>query len=154
MPVIAPDVPFACTKTLCIAWNAKGVVVAHAATEDAAREACAVATLIVIDDATAGNPCATPDPAIITKRDLARYGAAAVTFHETPAGFLPTIEYSIVKPYRPWHAERAYSRAARGLPPYERRPRSSRSKKLSHDSHPSRDRRPHKAAQPAADSAQ
>jgi competence protein ComEC len=154
MPVIAPDVPFACTKTLCIAWNAKGVVVAYAASEDAAREACAVATLIVIDDATAGNPCATPDPAIITKRDLARYGAAAVTFHETPAGFLPTIEYSIVKPYRPWHAERAYSRAARGLPPYERRPRSSRSKKLSHDSHPSRDRRPRRAAQPAADSAQ
>jgi competence protein ComEC len=46
---------------------------------------------------------------IVTKRDLARYGAAAVTFEETNAGLRPVVEYSIGKPYRPWHAERAYT---------------------------------------------
>ncbi|MGN6469513.1 MAG: ComEC/Rec2 family competence protein [Rhizobiaceae bacterium] len=128
MPQAAPEAPFACTKTLCIAWNTKGVVVAHATSEEAARDACAVASLIVIDDATAGDPCGAGGPAIVTKRDLARYGAAAVTFRETAAGFRPIVEYSIGRPYRPWHAERAYSREARGLPPYQRRPRSDGSK--------------------------
>jgi competence protein ComEC len=126
MPKAAPEVPFACTKTLCMAWNAKGVVVAHAASEGAAREACAVATLIVIDDTTAGDPCGGAGPPIVTKRDLARYGAAAVMFRETATGFLPIVEYSIEGSYRPWHAERIYSRAARGMPPYGRGKRASR----------------------------
>jgi competence protein ComEC len=126
MPEIAPEVPFSCTRTLCVAWNARGVVVAQAASEDAARDACAVASLIVIDDATADDPCGADGPTIVTKRDLARYGAAAVTFEESGAGFRPIIEYSIGRPYRPWHAERAYSRDARGLPPYKRRQRPVR----------------------------
>jgi competence protein ComEC len=152
MPKAAPEVPFACTKTLCVAWNARGVVIAHAATEEAARATCAVASLIVIDDATARDPCvASSGPAVITKRDLARYGAAAVTFEETTTGFLPTVEYSIERPYRPWHAERAYSRAARGLPPYQGR---QGGEKGSHKKPPRRERQPHESGQPRAASAQ
>ncbi|MBN9069464.1 MAG: hypothetical protein J0H60_24245, partial [Rhizobiales bacterium] len=148
----APEVPFACTKTLCVAWNARGVVIAHAATEEAARATCAVASLIVIDDATARDPCAASSgPAVITKRDLARYGAAAVTFEETTTGFLPTVEYSIERPYRPWHAERAYSRAARGLPPYQGR---QGGEKGSHKKPPRREKQPHESGQPRAASAQ
>jgi competence protein ComEC len=138
MPEIAPEVPFSCTRTLCVAWNARGVVVAQAASEDAARDACAVASLIVIDDATAGDPCGADGPAIVTKRDLARYGAAAVTFQETRTGFRPIIEYSIGKPYRPWHAERAYSRDARGLPPYKRRQRPVSGESRASDGNPPR----------------
>jgi competence protein ComEC len=123
------------------------VVIAHAASEEAARDACAVASLIVIDDATARNPCAGAGTAIVTKRDLARYGAAAVTFRERAAGFQPIIEYSIEKSYRPWHAERVYSRAARGLPPYERR---QRTQKRAHKNLPHRELKgggqPHAAA--------
>ncbi|OJU05164.1 MAG: hypothetical protein BGN87_14260 [Rhizobiales bacterium 65-79] len=149
MPEIAPEVPFACTKTLCVAWNSEGVVVAHAASEDAAREACAVASLIVIDDATAGSPCGAGGPAIVTKRDLARYGAAAVTFRDTGDGFRPSITYSIGVPYRPWHAERAYSREARGLPPYQRRQRPDDGRKQPH-----RGSRPREQNMPQADTAQ
>jgi competence protein ComEC len=151
MPEAAPEVPFACTKTLCMAWNAKGVVIAHAATEEAARDACAVASLIVVDDATARDPCEAAGPAVITKRDLARHGAAAVTFEETLKGFLPIVEYSIEKPYRPWHAERAYSRAARGLPPYQRR---QRGEKGSHKNAPHQERQPRQSGPPHAGSAQ
>ncbi len=152
MPKAALEVPFACTKTLCVAWNARGVVIAHAATEEAARATCAVASLIVIDDATARDPCvASSGPAVITKRDLARYGAAAVTFEETTTGFLPTVEYSIERPYRPWHAERAYSRAARGLPPYQGR---QGGEKGSHKKPPRREKQPHESGQPRAASAQ
>jgi competence protein ComEC len=154
MPTIAAEVPFACTKTLCIAWNAKGVLVAQAASEDAAREACAVASLIVIDDATAGDPCGADGPAVITKRDLARYGAAAVTFKDTDAGFMPIVEYSIGKPYRPWHAERAYSREARGLPPYQRRERAADGKSRSRPKIDRQGGRPHTENPPQAASAQ
>lgn len=121
MPSTAPEVPFNCTKMLCIAWNRRGVVVAHAQNAEAALPACPVADLIVIDDATAYDPCAADGPAIVTKRDLARNGAASVTFTATASGFSPHIQYSIERPYRPWHAERAYSRDARGLPPYKRK---------------------------------
>jgi competence protein ComEC len=154
MPKVAPEVPFACTKTLCIAWNAKGVVVAQAASEETAREACAVASLIVIDDATARDPCGPHGPVIITKRDLARYGAAAVTFRETRTGFMPMVEYSIGKPYRPWHAERAYSREARGLPPYQRKKRVADGQSRSRPRTDRQNGRPHTDKPPRAASAQ
>jgi len=154
MPKAAPEVPFTCTKTLCTAWNAKGVVVAHAESEDAAREACAVASLIVIDDATAANPCGGAGPPIVTKRDLARHGAAAVTFKETNTGFLPVVEYSIEGSYRPWHAERTYSRAARGMPPYQRRQRTPAKEKGAHDNPSSRQKQPHKIVRSEAVPAQ
>jgi competence protein ComEC len=130
MPMIAPEVPFSCTHSLCIAWNAEGAVVADARNADAAKDACPIANLIVIDDATARDPCEPDGPAVITARDLARNGAAAVTFTAAGNGAIRTnIRYAIRTPYRPWHAERAYSRAARGLPPYRRKKRKSRKSK-------------------------
>jgi competence protein ComEC len=127
MPTIAPEVPFSCTHSLCIAWNAAGAVVADARNAAAAVEACPIANLIVIGDATAHDPCDPDGPAVITARDLARYGAAAVTFESAKNGLIRTnIRYAIKTPYRPWHAERAYSRAARGLPPYRRKKPKSR----------------------------
>jgi competence protein ComEC len=111
---------------LCIAWNAAGAVVADAKDAAAAADACPIANLIVINDATAHDPCEPDGPAVITARDLARYGAAAVTFTAATNGLIhANIRYAISKPYRPWHAERAYSRAARGLPPYRRKKRKS-----------------------------
>ncbi len=126
MPSTAPEVPFACTQTLCIAWNRRGMVVAHVKTAATALIACRVADLIVIDDATAHDPCQADGPAVVTKRDLARKGAASVTFKATAKGFSPQIQYSVEQPYRPWHAQRAYSREARGLPPYRRKKHRSR----------------------------
>jgi competence protein ComEC len=127
MPTVAPEVPFSCAHSLCIAWNAAGAVVAYAADAATAVEACPIADLVVIDDATARDPCGADGPTVITKRDLARYGAAAVTFTAVRNGPIQTnIRYAVSEPYRPWHAERAYSRAARGLPPYRRKKRRSR----------------------------
>ena len=127
MPTIAPEVPFSCTHSLCIAWNAAGAVVSFAVDATAAKDACPVATLMVIDDATAQNPCEPDGPTVITARDLARFGAAAVTFRAVADGSIRTnVEYAITTPYRPWHTERSYSRAARGLPPYRRKKRRDR----------------------------
>jgi competence protein ComEC len=127
MPTIAPEVPFSCTHSLCIAWNKAGAVVAFAVDAAAAKNACAIANLVVIDDATARNPCEPGGPTVITARDLARFGAAAVTFKAAADGNIQTnVQYAIATPYRPWHAEHAYSRAARGLPPYRRKKRRGR----------------------------
>jgi len=127
MPTIAPEVPFSCTRSLCIAWNKAGAVVASATDADAAKEACPIANLVVIDDATAQNPCRQGNAKVITARDLARFGAAAVTFKSIADGSIQTnVEFAVAQPYRPWHMERAYSRAARGLPPYRRKKRRSR----------------------------
>jgi len=127
MPAIAAEVPFSCTQSLCIAWDKAGAVVAFAANAAAATDACPIANLVVIDDATARNPCDLGGPTVITARDLARFGAAAVTFKPARDGSLQThVEYAVTQPYRPWHIERAYSRAARGLPPYRRKKRRDR----------------------------
>jgi competence protein ComEC len=127
MPTIAPEVPFSCTHSLCIAWNKAGAVVAVATDAVAAKGACPIANLMVIDDATARNPCEPDGPTVITARILARFGAAAVTFKAAADGSIrPHVDYAVTQPYRPWHAERAYSRAARGLPPYRRKKRRDR----------------------------
>lgn len=123
MPRADAEVPFACTDVLCIAWNKAGAVVAWAVSETAAGEACAIADLIVIDDATARDPCGGAGPAIITARDLARRGAATVTFATVGGATVTHIDYAVAEPYRPWHAERAFSRAARGKAPYVRKHR-------------------------------
>jgi competence protein ComEC len=87
-------------------------------------DACATADVIVIDDATAKNVCRWKDVLVVTKRDLALSGSAAITFqNDAAAGLasgLPTIEYAFSRPFRPWHEQRRFSREARGLPPYRR----------------------------------
>ncbi len=62
-----------------------------------------------------------PGTIVITKRQLARKGAATVRFEETDAGIpKANIVFAIGEPWRPWHEHRAWSRAARGLAPYRR----------------------------------
>jgi competence protein ComEC len=113
---------FACAEGLCtVADAASGLVVAHAANAAAAARACAAA-LIVVDDATAGDICAGR-AVTVTKRDLARRGGAAV-FAEAGEDGRPvlSVRHAVSEPYRPWHEHRRFSREARGLPPYERKP--------------------------------
>ena len=57
----------------------------------------------------------------VTKRDLALKGSAAITFSgeaESDQRVPAVVEYAISRPFRPWHEQRRFSRAARGLPPY------------------------------------
>ena len=121
--------PFLCGDGLCIARHEGGSIVAHAKDAKTARTACAFATLIVIEDATARDPCDDPLVAVLTKRQLARSGSAEVFFDHGSATSPAEIRYAVEEEYRPWHTQRRYSREARGLPPYEKagRPRTNRS---------------------------
>ena len=105
---------FACVDDVCTATTLSGKVIAHVPDEDRTRALCTTAALIVIDDATAGNPCGAT-VAVLTKRDLARRGSAAVTFD----GALVQVEHAVSEPYRPWHTHRRFSRAARGMAPWQ-----------------------------------
>lgn len=114
--------PFRCDRGLCVATHRSGAVVAHAADEDAARRGCAIAQLIVIDDATAANPCRASPVRVLTKKDLARSGSAEVYFGPS-ADLDPRVRFAVSEPVRPWHVHRQFSREARGLPPYQRQSR-------------------------------
>src|SRR5690606_4084902 len=114
---VAGGLPFSCHAGLCLARHASGVVIAHAAGAEAAGPACAAARVIVIDDATAENPCPGSEALVVTKRDLARRGSAAIRFD---AEGRPRIEYAIAEEPRVWHRQRRFSREARGLPPWRR----------------------------------
>jgi len=124
---------FVCSEGLCLARHSSGVVVAHALDAQAAMDACAIAGVIVIDDATAKNLCRWKDVLVVTSRDLALRGSAAITLPDresTPdrpaasSGKEAMAEFAISQPFRPWHEQRRFSRAARGLPPYQRKPAS------------------------------
>ncbi|MER9529646.1 ComEC family competence protein [Mesorhizobium sp. M0309] len=118
---LPPGSPFYCMGDLCIARHPSGAIVALAKDRKTARPACAFASLIVIDDATAYNPCRDPLVLVVTKKQLARDGSAAVFFDPQSAAAAPTIRFAVDKPYRPWHEQRRFSREARGLPPYNQR---------------------------------
>lgn len=115
---------FLCSEELCVAVLAStGQTVVHAAHADAAAPHCETAAVIVIDDATARNPCHGETPIVATKRDLARKGAASVTFRRSgndETGWTAKIDFAVSEPFRPWHDHRRYSREARGLAPYRR----------------------------------
>lgn len=128
---------FICAEGLCLARHSPGAVVAHALDAQAALDACAVARVIVIEDATAKNVCRWKDVLVITRRELALNGSAAITFSDkTGSGtagsveasaaprMTATTEYAISHPFRPWHEQRRFSREARGLPAYQRKPKS------------------------------
>ncbi len=131
-PRLEPDGPssegFVCAEGLCLARHSSGAVVAHALDAQAALDACAVAGVIVIDDATARNVCRWKDVLVVTKRDLALNGSAAIELpsndREDASAALATAEYAISRPFRPWHEQRRFSREARGLPAYQRKPKS------------------------------
>ncbi len=115
----SPSSGFTCAEGLCFARHPSGAVVAHALDAEAALDACATASVIVIDDATAKNVCRWKDVLVVTKRDLALNGSAAVTLSRDTM-HASTVDYAISRPFRPWHDQRRFSREARGLPAYRR----------------------------------
>jgi competence protein ComEC len=110
------EAAFSCADDLCLARHASDAVVAFANTAQAAGAACGLASLIVVDDATAKNVCAGTRARVVNKRELAWRGSAAVKFEDGAA----QLDYAIGPTLRPWHDHRRYSREARGLPPYRR----------------------------------
>lgn len=109
---------FLCAGELCMGRDVSGAIVAHAASMPAALPACGLASLIVIADATAANPCPHTDTVVMTARELALYGSASVTFDGSRR---PTIRHAIGSELRPWHDHRRFSREARGMPPWQPR---------------------------------
>ncbi|MCV3208371.1 ComEC/Rec2 family competence protein [Mesorhizobium sp. YC-39] len=117
---LPPGAPFYCTAGLCLARHPSGAIVALADGRKTARLACAFADLIVIDDATAYDPCRNPLILVVTKRQLARAGSAAIFFNPQSATMRAQIRFAVEEPYRPWHVQRKFSREARGLPPHRK----------------------------------
>lgn len=107
---------FVCDEALCLLRHDSGAIVAWAQDAASGARACNAATLLVIDDATAADPCGD-EVLVLTKRDLARRGSAEIRFRKHAAE-PPDIRFAIPQPYRPWHAHRQYSREARGLAPW------------------------------------
>lgn len=128
MLVSAADAPeagaFRCANDLCVARHMSGKVVAQAKSEATARPACKLAAVIVIDDATASDPCHLPSVAVITKRQLAKAGSAAVFLPDQAEGGRAQVSFAVEADYRPWHVQRRFSREARGLAPYEKKERN------------------------------
>jgi ComEC/Rec2-related protein len=110
---------FICKDTMCVARHASGGLIVHSTDVESARTTCKSAILIVIQDATAHNPCGG-SVAVITGRDLARNGSAEITVELTNDQPRAMIRYAMSAPYRPWHDHRRFSREARGLAPYSR----------------------------------
>ena len=106
------DTGFRCEAGLCLARHL-GFGIATAATQEAAAEACGRADLLVVSEPAAGRPCSGRE-VVITARDLARHGGAAITLRP---GSVPRIgvRFAIAEPFRPWHLYRQFSRVARGL---------------------------------------
>jgi competence protein ComEC len=128
--IVPPDGPrpfstindrFRCSGDVCVARTASGAIVAYTATVSNAAALCSIASLIVIDDATAKNPCASGMATVLTKRDLARRGAASISFDGGSPLPAASVTFAIDEPYRPWHRHRAFSREARGIAPYVRK---------------------------------
>ncbi|MBZ9738630.1 MULTISPECIES: ComEC/Rec2 family competence protein [unclassified Mesorhizobium] len=112
--------PFYCTEGVCIARHPSGAIIAHVEDRKDTWKACAFADLIVVNDATAYDACHNPLVLVVTKRQLARKGSAAVFFDPRSATTPAKIEFAVDQPYRPWHEQRKFSREARGLPPYKK----------------------------------
>ena len=104
---------FVCAAKTCTARHESGNAIVYTADQEAARDACGRAALLVLADATSSDPCPGSGTLTLTTRDLAVYGAAEVRFD---AQGRAQIRYAISMPYRPWHDHRRFSRAARGLP--------------------------------------
>lgn len=121
---LPPGTPFLCATDLCVARHESGAIIAHAQTTNAARRVCAFAALIVIDDATARDPCNDPLVSVVTKRQLARSGSAEIFFNPQSAAEPAEIRFAVEEIYRPWHTQRKFSREARGLPPYKKADRT------------------------------
>lgn len=115
-----PASGFLCAADLCMARMTGGAIIAHAPSMPAALPACGVASLIVIADATAANPCPHTATVVVTLRHLALRGSAMVSFDSAGR---PILRYAIGDEFRPWHDHRRFSREARGMPPWQPRKR-------------------------------
>ena len=110
-----------CTGDLCLARHPSGQVVVQPKTEMAAKPACAFASVVIIDDATASDPCRRPSVTVITKRQLARSGSAEIFLSVDPDSSRARTRFAVEADYRPWHVQRQFSREARGMEPYQRK---------------------------------
>ncbi len=111
---------FACTDGRCVARSRAGADIARVDDAKSAVDLCRRVQVIVLADATAANPCAAGEAAVITQRQLALQGSAALILSRDGGGWRTEVVHAVQLPLRPWHDHRRYSRAARGLPPYER----------------------------------
>lgn len=114
---------FSCTDGLCVATHHTGSVVVHTADVEKARKACRFARVIVLNDPTVPLRCADPAVLVVTARQLARHGSAAIHLDGAEGGSPPGIAFAIAVADRPWHDHRRFSRAARGIPPYKPKPK-------------------------------
>ena len=119
-----PIAGFVCTEGLCLARHPSGAIVAHAADAEAAarrlrdgqrdrdrrrhREKCLPLARRCLSSASATLPGAEV-PRSPSRRQPVQHQRSKAT-----------IEYAIRQPYRPWHAQRRFSREARGFAPYRR----------------------------------
>lgn len=117
---LPPGAPFYCTDGVCLARHPSGAIIAHVEDRKDTWKACGFADLIIVNDATAYDACHNPLVLVVTKRQLARKGSAAIFFDRQSATGPPTISFAVDSPYRPWHAQRKFSREARGLQPYRK----------------------------------
>ncbi|QKD03800.1 ComEC/Rec2 family competence protein [Mesorhizobium loti] len=117
---LPPGAPFYCTDGVCLAKHTSGAIIAYVEDRKDSWKACGFADLIVVNDATGYDACHNPLVLVITKRQLARKGSAAVFFNRQSAITPATVSFAVDSPYRPWHAQRKFSREARGLPPYKK----------------------------------
>jgi competence protein ComEC len=119
-PELPPGSPFYCTSGVCLARHTSGAIIAYVEDRKDTWKACGFAELIVVNDATAYDACHNPLVLVITKRQLARKGSAAIFFDRQSATTPATVSFAVDRPYRPWHVQRKFSREARGLPPFKR----------------------------------
>jgi len=117
---LPPGAPFYCTDGVCLARHPSGAIIAHVEDRKATWKACGFADLIVVNDATGYDACHNPLVLVVTRRQLARKGSAAVFFDRQSATGPPIVSFAVDGPYRPWHAQRKFSREARGLAPYQK----------------------------------
>ncbi|KQU89970.1 competence protein [Mesorhizobium sp. Root695] len=118
-PELPPGSPFYCTSGVCLARHTSGAIIAYVEDRKDTWKACGFAELIVVNDATAYDACHNPLVLVITKRQLARKGSAAIFFDRQSATTPATVSFAVDRPYRPWHVQRKFSREARGLPPFK-----------------------------------
>lgn len=89
-PAGPPDhAAFVCDGGVCLVRFENGALVAHAEDAVSVSTLCGRASLIVIADATAANPCGEEATVVITGRDLARWGSAEVRFRGAAPGQEP-----------------------------------------------------------------
>lgn len=129
---------FSCTGDLCLAKEDGGVDLAYAGSQTSAQDACRLGRIVVLAYPARHAGCSEPGRIVVTARELALKGALEIRL--PPASGAPPVagappdspqmqsssdqriasaELAFAAPAleRPWHAQRAYSMAARGIDP-------------------------------------